>query len=318
LHESSFSSTVQPGASELPPFRRALDDHFRSIVTDSLASKDRHLTQKKKLLRLCNDWDEFDPCILWSKVQNELRSNPRKRASGLTHAPNQGASSLNQLVHYLRDLCNWLRAAGWSDERLEHSIKRLKLLRVNPRRFEPPTPAQMATLVAQIRKEDEDSADFIIFLMATGCRLAGARDARWSDWSQSRNGSEVFTFREKARKERTVPLTAQASNLLQTIKASGGIKPANDHQKWRDKIFPLGDSRINKAQRLLKKWAEELELPTAFFHSLRHYFASRAIMSGVHEYTVATLIGDSVEMVRKHYGHLRIDHVEAEIQKITI
>ena len=40
-------------------------------------------------------------------------------------------------------------------------------------------------------------------------------------------------------------------------------------------------------------------------------------MSGVDEYTVAMLIGDSVAMVRKHYGHLRTDHIDAEIKKIN-
>jgi len=74
LSESPFSVAGQPDANERPPFRRALEDHFRSIVTDSLTSRDRQLTQKKKLLRLCSDWDEFDPCVLWSKVQNELRN----------------------------------------------------------------------------------------------------------------------------------------------------------------------------------------------------------------------------------------------------
>ena len=115
-----------------------------------------------------------------------------------------------------------------------------------------------------------------------------------------------------------MPLTAQASGILRAIKESGEIKPANCDPKWRGRIFPLGDSRKNKAQRLLNKWAEEMELPTAFFHSLRHYFASRALMSGVGEYTVANLVGDSVAMVRQHYGHLRADHIDAEVKKIII
>jgi hypothetical protein len=34
--------------------------------------------------------------------------------------------------------------------------------------------------------------------------------------------------------------------------------------------------------------------------------------------SVAELLGDTVEIIRKCYGHLRTDHIDAEIEKIKI
>lgn len=52
------------------------------------------------------------------------------------------------------------------------------------------------------------------------------------------------------------------------------------------------------------------------FHTLRHTFASHAVMRGVDLYTVAQLLGDSLHMVEATYAHLSPDHKKAAIQKL--
>jgi integrase len=302
---------------ERPAFAEAIENHFPTINTESPRTLALYLTQKRKLLRLCKNWDEFDPARIWGAAQRELRQSVRKRPDGWTHSVNNGASSLNMLVHYQRNFCAWLKIRGWLDPAVEHSLNQLKLLRVSARRMEPPTAEEMAALIAQIKAENYSYGAFVAFLAYTGCRVGEALGARWEDWSDDQENPK-FTFREKGRITRTINLTAQANDLLKEIRARGGIKPANKDPKWKNGIFPFGDSRINKTQRLLKKRASALELPTTFFHSLRHYFACQCIMSGLGEYTVARLIGDTVEMVRMHYGHLRSDHVRDEVKKIKV
>lgn len=52
------------------------------------------------------------------------------------------------------------------------------------------------------------------------------------------------------------------------------------------------------------------------FHTLRHTFASQAVMRGVDLYTVAQLLGDSLQMVETTYAHLSPDHKKAAIAKL--
>lgn len=52
------------------------------------------------------------------------------------------------------------------------------------------------------------------------------------------------------------------------------------------------------------------------YHTLRHTFASHAVMRGVDLYTVAQLLGDSLQMVEQTYAHLSPDHKRAAIQKM--
>lgn len=52
------------------------------------------------------------------------------------------------------------------------------------------------------------------------------------------------------------------------------------------------------------------------FHTLRHTFASHAVMRGVDLYTVAQLLGDSLQMIESTYAHLSPDHKKAAIAKL--
>lgn len=52
------------------------------------------------------------------------------------------------------------------------------------------------------------------------------------------------------------------------------------------------------------------------YHTLRHTFASHAVMRGVDLYTVAQLLGDSLKTVEDTYAHLSPDHKRAAILKV--
>lgn len=52
------------------------------------------------------------------------------------------------------------------------------------------------------------------------------------------------------------------------------------------------------------------------YHTLRHTFASHAVMRGVDLYTVAQLLGDSLKTVEDAYAHLSPDFKRAAIQKV--
>lgn len=53
------------------------------------------------------------------------------------------------------------------------------------------------------------------------------------------------------------------------------------------------------------------------FHTLRHSFASHAVMRGVDLYTVAKLLGDSLKMVEDVYADLSPDHKRAAVKLLA-
>jgi integrase len=53
------------------------------------------------------------------------------------------------------------------------------------------------------------------------------------------------------------------------------------------------------------------------FHTLRHTFASHAVMAGVDLYTVAKLLGDSVKTVEDTYADLSPDHKRLAVAKLS-
>lgn len=53
------------------------------------------------------------------------------------------------------------------------------------------------------------------------------------------------------------------------------------------------------------------------FHTLRHTFASHAVMRGVDLYTVAQLLGDSLKTIEETYAHLSKDHKRQAIAKVA-
>lgn len=60
-------------------------------------------------------------------------------------------------------------------------------------------------------------------------------------------------------------------------------------------------------------------LPGISFHSLRHYFASMAVMSGIDCMTVSHWLGhkDGGILVGKVYGHLLEEHKQAAARKLV-
>lgn len=52
-------------------------------------------------------------------------------------------------------------------------------------------------------------------------------------------------------------------------------------------------------------------------HTLRHTFASWLVQRGVDLYTVAQLLGNSIQMVEQVYGHLSPDHKKAAVARLS-
>lgn len=90
---------------------------------------------------------------------------------------------------------------------------------------------------------------------------------------------------------------------------------------FSDGTVPLNDLTFRQQ---FKKVVQRAGLPYGrddaqgvTFHTLRHTFASHAVMRGVDLYTVAQLLGDSLKTVEETYAHLSKDHKRAAIAKVA-
>ena len=111
------------------------------------------------------------------------------------------------------------------------------------------------------------------------------------------------TFRPKDRDARTVPLTDQFAEFLQSygLRKPFVLKPEVEQGKFRYRY----DFR-----RPFTEYMAEQGVPWITPHVMRHSFASICAMKGIDIYRIATWLGDDVRVVQKHYAKLRPDDRE--------
>ena len=107
-----------------------------------------------------------------------------------------------------------------------------------------------------------------------------------------------MTFRGKTG-ARTVPLSAPALALFKRLSES---KLPAARLLVRDDGKPWAHSDWDQ---LVRDAAKEAEMPAGTcLYTLRHSFVTQAIQDGLSILDVARLVGTSVMMIEKHYGHL--------------
>lgn len=137
--------------------------------------------------------------------------------------------------------------------------------------------------------------DLMEAVMQTGARAGELTGAKRRQFDH-RTGS--MTFDGKTGK-RTVPLSPPAVDLFKRLSRS---KLPNAHLFVRDDGKPWGPSDWDK---LVRNAAATAKLPAGVcLYTLRHSFITEAITGGLSPLEVARLVGTSLMMIDKHYGHL--------------
>lgn len=151
-------------------------------------------------------------------------------------------------------------------------------------------------------------SDYVKFLAYTGCRASEALAARWGDFDPV---AKRFTFiRTKNGEVRDVDLNTIAISHLTSMSQDAGSPKASEL------IFPTTYQQLTKTLILATEKANRPQFKG--FHILRHYFISRAVMSGVDYLTVAAWSGhrDGGILIGKTYGHLNNEHKIAQAAKL--
>ncbi|WCE03158.1 tyrosine-type recombinase/integrase [Pseudoxanthomonas sp. JBR18] len=137
--------------------------------------------------------------------------------------------------------------------------------------------------------------DLIECVALTGCRPGDPAVALRKDYDH-RSGSVTFKTKEHPR---TIPLSAPARELLDRL-AKGKLPLA--HLFTDDEGSAWTSRRWHEP---MKAAVEAAGLPPqTVLYTLRHCWITDAIVSGMDLLTVARLVGTSVAMIEKNYGHL--------------
>lgn len=118
-------------------------------------------------------------------------------------------------------------------------------------------------------------------------------------------------------RSRTVPLSPPAVTLFKRL-AEG--KAATDRLFIRDGGQPWAHSDWDE---LVREAAKAAELPSearigVCLYTLRHCFITETLLGGMPTLEVARLVGTSVVMIEKHYGHLVAKAARQRLAKVAI
>ena len=174
-----------------------------------------------------------------------------------------------------------------------------------------PTREQFGQVVTAIRAEPRErgGADLIELLAYSGMRLREATALRWRDVNFSAGvftvtGGETGT---KNHEQRTVPISDKLLALLERIKHERKAAP-------NETLI-----QVASAKRSLETTCRKLKFPHFHHHSLRHYFATCAVESGVDIPTIARWMGhkDGGALLMKRYAHLQQAHSKEQMRRVT-
>jgi integrase len=112
---------------------------------------------------------------------------------------------------------------------------------------------------------------------------------------------------------RTVPLSAPAVALFTRLARSRTpralLLTRDDGQPWAHSDW----------DELVRAAAQRAGLPTGtVLYTLRHSFITQAVMAGMTTLDVARLVGTSVMMIEKHYGHLVASSARERLDRVEI
>lgn len=192
----------------------------------------------------------------------------------------------------------WLVAKGKMPSDITTSIKVPKLPMRRRRQFLLPKQAQKLLDAA----DDKPGLKFALYCgMHAGMRKLEIVEAR-PNWFDLEAGlihiQATETFQPKDRDNRTVPMTNEFKAWLLTsydIQEPFMLEPKAKHNRYRYRY----DFR-----KVFDKLAADCGLDWLTFHDLRRTFASLHVSRGTSIYKVARWLGDGVDVVEKHYGHL--------------
>ncbi|HEV8713298.1 MAG TPA: site-specific integrase [Candidatus Binatia bacterium] len=203
----------------------------------------------------------------------------------------KSAATINAEVGHLSHMFTWANKLHLTTHHPCRGVTRLKANQKD--RYL--TREEIDRLLAVCRR---DLRDMVILGLGTGMR---ASEVLSLDREQVELKRKVAILPDtKNGDRRIVPLPEEVIAMFQRRPIPLG--------KW----FAGGLGNLTKG---VRRAAKRANLPGVTFHTLRHTFASHAVMSGVDLYTVAKLLGHRTLQMTQRYAHLAPAHLHAATEQ---
>ena len=151
--------------------------------------------------------------------------------------------------------------------------------------------------------------DLIEVAMHTGCRAGELTNARRNAFD-ARTRTLAVSGKTGGR---TIPLAPATFDVLQRLSRD---KLPTAYLLVRDDGTPWGHSDWDE---LVKRAAGAAGLPEkTCLYTLRHSFITQALLDGVSTLEVSKIVGTSLVMIEKHYGHLVFNRAAESLAKVQI
>ncbi|MDF2916580.1 MAG: site-specific integrase [Microbacterium sp.] len=185
------------------------------------------------------------------------------------------------------------------------------------------TPTEVTQLLQAARTHRYGTV--LRFILGTGLRRGEALALRWSDidldsahaklrGSLTRRGSELVISGVKTRaSRRTVALSPAMVLLLRSHRAQQAAERLQAGNRWRDEgfVFTTAEGSAVEPQNVLRtvrESARKAGLESVTVHSLRHTYATAALLNGVALKVVSANLGHaSIQITADTYGHVTDD-----------
>lgn len=158
--------------------------------------------------------------------------------------------------------------------------------------------------------------DLIKFAVGTGLRRGELRSLRWSA-IDLRSGyvtvKNTKEFETKSGHERSVYLTGDAREVIERLSA----QRKNEADDYVFKGVKGGQINAGTASGKFRKYRRMAGLPESLkFHSLRHTFASWAVMGGMDLFKLKEILGHASIEQTMIYAHLRPEAQKEDMERI--
>jgi len=251
----------------------------------------------------------------WGSINTFAQINKVKMQEYLDHRlktkPNHKGISKNTANHIIASIKFFLRYAASrriaSDSPILKEIKNYKLEEQDIRFFSKEEIVRILA-AARMRSLYADGKPTLYPIIATGI-YSGLREEelfslKWENIDFTRKIISVANkedFKTKSRKNRVIPLHPRLKLLLKPARKQKGLCFDTTNER---RIF----------DRILRK--ANLKEPRVRWHTLRHTFASQALMAGVPLFTVSKWLGHADIKTTMKYAHFCQDHSQKEMSRL--
>ena len=159
-------------------------------------------------------------------------------------------------------------------------------------------------------------ASLVVVLLNTGLRLQEALDLRLGDVQIGDRKGQIIVRRGKGRKQRTIPLNAEARKALQEwmdVRPQG----SGDFLWVAVESDSEGALSSRSVQRVIQRLGQDAGLKNLTPHMLRHSFAKNLVDSGVGLEKVAALLGHSNLNTTRIYITPNQNDLEKAVESLT-